>query len=487
MLPTILLCLVLVFFAREEKLYVEQLSESAVTFKENFLKDSVTNFIGDLKRSVDDSVRGFNYTLAGRKDRLVKMLDLDASVEKNLPIIDRYFTQDEDDYMWGYALIADGAVLGSMNFPEGGSDNAASMKKAFCVWEKLAGNGWTLYFGVTAEHLYYTIKGLMAIKIHSSQYVEDTYFWINEVKNWDGGDDFAVRLIHPNPISSEGMSLSTDMQDAKGTYPYQNELEGIKRAGEVFNTYYFKRPDSNQIAKKLTYSKLYEPYNWIISMGVYYDDIYDYLNNTRVMRSYTIMRYAMPMTVGFLFLVLLVLFAQVFREQGKITTLQSRVNWDPLTHANSRDWGKSELEHEFENFCEGQSSPAIMYMDIDNFKGVNDRYGHDAGDKVLAQVSHAFYSCCRVSDKLVRWGGDEFVAIFVGMKESYCMDWAAKFLHTVNQLEVESGAARIRVTVSLGFSYFKKGDKSYQNALTRADEALYKSKQAGKNTASFDR
>ena len=64
--------------------------------------------------------------------------------------------------------------------------------------------------------------------LHSQVFSNDTYIWINEVHNWEGGDDYALRLVHPNLVETEGMLLSTKMEDIAGNFPYLEELEGIK-------------------------------------------------------------------------------------------------------------------------------------------------------------------------------------------------------------------------------------------------------------------
>lgn len=110
-------------------------------------------------------------------------------------------------------------------------------------------------------------------RIRSTALVDDGYIWINEVLDYAGGDNYAVRLVHPNLIQTEGKLLSTSMTDIKGNTPYLAELEGIKKEGEIFFEYWFKKKGSDKIEKKLSYAKLYKPYDWIIGTGAYIDDI----------------------------------------------------------------------------------------------------------------------------------------------------------------------------------------------------------------------
>ncbi|MCR5724802.1 MAG: diguanylate cyclase [Treponema sp.] len=169
----------------------------------------------------------------------------------------------------------------------------------------------------------------------------------------------------------------------------------------------------------------------------------------------------------------------------KVTQLGKQVDWDTLTGANTRQFGMDELEHSFHNFLRGFSSPAIMLLDVDNFKSINDTYGHEAGDIVLKQLVQTVYGECRTSDKIIRWGGDEFVGIFEGMRREVCSGLAENVLKAVSSTQFVFDGKTAKVTVSIGFSYFRTGDNGYEDAVARADDALYQSKANGKNTCSI--
>lgn len=117
------------------------------------------------------------------------------------------------------------------------------------------------------------IKERVKERIRNTFLIDDGYIWVNEVLNYDGGDAYAIRLVHPNLIESEGSFLSTKMEDIEGNTPYKTELEGVKQFGEVFFSYWFKKKSSDKVSEKLTFAKLYKDFNWIIASGVYLDDI----------------------------------------------------------------------------------------------------------------------------------------------------------------------------------------------------------------------
>ncbi len=110
-------------------------------------------------------------------------------------------------------------------------------------------------------------------RIRKTILVDNGYIWVNEVINYEGGDDYARRLVHANLPETEGMLLSTSMTDINGNFPYQTELDGIIEDGELFHKYWFKKRDSEAIVEKLSYAKHYEKLNWIIATGVYLDDV----------------------------------------------------------------------------------------------------------------------------------------------------------------------------------------------------------------------
>lgn len=120
------------------------------------------------------------------------------------------------------------------------------------------------------------VKRTISKELHNTLYGTNEYIWVNEVVNYEGGDNYAIRRIHPNLISTEGQYLSTNIQDAAGNYPYLSELEGIKKDGELYQNYYFKNLADDKIALKYSYAKLYKPYNWIIATGIPLAELYSF-------------------------------------------------------------------------------------------------------------------------------------------------------------------------------------------------------------------
>lgn len=338
-----------------------------------------------------------------------------------------------------------------------------------------------------------TVKRHIYERIHHTNYNDNAYVWVEQVLNYDGGDRYAIRLIHPNLTKTEGYYLSTDMTDLHGNHPYADELSSIRRDGEVFHTYYFKKLDSDEVTEKMAYAKLYKDFDWIISMGTNIDDMDHYIHQSQ---EHMIPLMRMVLFVMFLSVLSLCCLAILFIRhsdhrlfQQRHRELQQQINWDTLTSAHSRKYGQKLLEREWKQFQQshGTRNAAIMMLDIDHFKQVNDRYGHEAGDRVLREVVTAVRRATRSSDHIIRWGGDEFIGVFSGLNPQYVDFLITKILQSVAAISVPVQDSTISVTVSLGFSYFHPKDTDIRAVLERADTALYRAKQKGRNQGCLHR
>ncbi|MDX9917109.1 MAG: GGDEF domain-containing protein [Gudongella sp.] len=173
------------------------------------------------------------------------------------------------------------------------------------------------------------------------------------------------------------------------------------------------------------------------------------------------------------------------RRQFVLEKVANEANIDPLTKAGSRNKGTNNLEQAFKDYISSGISPAVMLFDIDNFKSINDMYGHYAGDIVLIEVINAVTEVIRRDDRLFRWGGDEFVGIFSGINEDNAESIAAKIGDAVYNLQIDVGNSIILPTISIGVSFFNYDDVDFSNALKRADQAMYISKSEGRNKVSI--
>ncbi len=192
-----------------------------------------------------------------------------------------------------------------------------------------------------------------------------------------------------------------------------------------------------------------------------------------------------PLTFVTIFttLVMTCLFAYAFAflSRGQRDQLLVLARKDPLTGAGNR----RALDEKLAELCAAQTRanvPAsLLLIDIDNFKEINDEFGHAAGDQILVRLTEIIDLRIRVTDSLYRIGGEEFVVVIEGQKKDQARRLAEQLRTLVEANELAPGGA---VTISLGVAELGSGEKPEQ-WLRRADVALYESKRAGRNQTSL--
>lgn len=161
--------------------------------------------------------------------------------------------------------------------------------------------------------------------------------------------------------------------------------------------------------------------------------------------------------------------------------------FDTLTGLPNRTMLRKELKRILTQAQRDASSFALVFIDLDNFKEINDRYGHMAGDEVLCQSSRRLQDCARAQDLVGRLGGDEFLAVICDGDTGQVNAIVQRILSSLHKPVAVSGeqAAIVQVTASLGVSLYPKDGHDIDTLLNNADTAMYRSKNAGKNLASF--
>jgi diguanylate cyclase (GGDEF)-like protein len=131
---------------------------------------------------------------------------------------------------------------------------------------------------------------------------------------------------------------------------------------------------------------------------------------------------------------------------------------------------------------------SLLVIDLDRFKEVNDRFGHDTGDAVLCEAAHAIASvvrggdtAARVDGAVARMGGEEFAILLPGSNEGEAAAVGERVLRAVRQCAVPAGAAEVRITASAGVASLARGGGAAPGLYTRADQAMYAAKVAGRD------
>ncbi len=153
---------------------------------------------------------------------------------------------------------------------------------------------------------------------------------------------------------------------------------------------------------------------------------------------------------------------------------------DPLTDINNRAALEKLLPREINLAKRHDHRLAMMILDLDGFKRINDEHGHDVGDRVLIRVAELIKSCLRDTDLLFRYGGDEFVAALPHTDIQGGIDVAHRVLEQVMALDMDDLGVTGRLGMSAGLTMLQAGD-NFTRFFKRADEALYRAKKSGKH------
>lgn len=161
--------------------------------------------------------------------------------------------------------------------------------------------------------------------------------------------------------------------------------------------------------------------------------------------------------------------------------LKKLATTDSLTGIFNRHQTNNELNIEIERAKRYKSAFALVMFDLDDFKAVNDTYGHDVGDCVLKEVSTITQSHLRTSDRFGRWGGEEFLIILPELDQELALSVAKKIREAIAQYSFKGVS---QITISVGVTVFNENDTN-NSILKRVDDALYEAKHAGRNTVKF--
>jgi len=155
---------------------------------------------------------------------------------------------------------------------------------------------------------------------------------------------------------------------------------------------------------------------------------------------------------------------------------------DGLTGLFNRNFMEIALERELHRAARQGTPLAVMMMDVDHFKLLNDTFGHEAGDVVLREVSDCFRKSLREEDIICRYGGEEFVVIMPDASEEVAARRAEAICKAVSQIRTHfRGELLGSVTISVGIAMYPESDRDGRNLVQLADGALYRAKHAGRN------
>jgi diguanylate cyclase (GGDEF)-like protein len=161
--------------------------------------------------------------------------------------------------------------------------------------------------------------------------------------------------------------------------------------------------------------------------------------------------------------------------------LQQLSSTDRLTGLYNRGHWEENLKVAYARHQRYGNATSLVMLDIDHFKRVNDTYGHQAGDKVIEEVSRLIREHVRETDVAGRYGGEEFGVVLSDTDKTGAQVFAERLREAVEGLEVQHNDQSIRFTISLGVADLSQPSTNYADLIAWADHALFASKKAGRN------
>jgi diguanylate cyclase (GGDEF)-like protein/PAS domain S-box-containing protein len=181
----------------------------------------------------------------------------------------------------------------------------------------------------------------------------------------------------------------------------------------------------------------------------------------------------------------LALVSDITRQRASAERIWHQANYDELTGLPNRHMFRDRLRQEMHKADRGSGFLALLFLDLDHFKEINDRLGHAMGDALLAEAARRIKGCVRASDTLARLGGDEFTVVLAGLDRVGNVDRIAQSIVDTLARPFELGGEQAEVSASVGIALYPADARGLPELLSCADQAMYASKNAGRKRYSY--
>lgn len=283
-------------------------------------------------------------------------------------------------------------------------------------------------------------------------------------------------LVQPFEPQKEG-SDQWDLQDSYGKYIIRDLIQAAKKKpGGSFVSYHYYLPKEDRIEEKLSFVIGIPEIDAYIGTGMYIESSYKSLQNALKFQRY-----------GFLIISFFILGFATFYISTLIRTnqyIRHLAYHDYLTSLPNRVFIMNELKQELEKGRTGENQGAILFIDLDNFKKINDTFGHFYGDEVLTVLADQIREMNTEGFLPARIGGDEFVILCYGADLTETMKIADQVL-TIFRNPISLHDNTIHLTCSMGIALYPKDGSTVEDIFKNADLALYSAKDQGKDNFVF--
>lgn len=179
------------------------------------------------------------------------------------------------------------------------------------------------------------------------------------------------------------------------------------------------------------------------------------------------------------------LFSDITERKKSEELIWTQANFDSLTQLPNRRMFRDRLAHEIRKAHRSDQRMALMFLDLDHFKEVNDTLGHDLGDVLLVEAARRIASCVRESDTVARLGGDEFTVILSELDDISRIEYIAQNIINTLGLPFDLKGKNAYISASVGITLYPDDANDIEDMLKNADQAMFVSKRTGRNRYSF--
>ncbi len=179
------------------------------------------------------------------------------------------------------------------------------------------------------------------------------------------------------------------------------------------------------------------------------------------------------------------LFSDISEKKKADETISKQANYDLLTQLQNRRMFQIRLEQEIQRSHRSDIPFALLFIDLDHFKEVNDSLGHEMGDMVLVEASHRIKKLIRESDMLSRFGGDEFTIILPDIRDTIGIDNTAQTIIRALSQPFQLDSHQVYVSASIGITLYPNDADSASELLKNADQAMYQAKKSGRSRFNY--